>query len=190
MLDEDLRDKEQQNAILRARNKILEEKHNQELLNKYFPNSSSDTQGQNSHTRTFCHSCPSPRPPSSLPTCPSWPRQPARPSHCCLHTPPSHSNSTGSSEIEKRLKKFENHLKEVKETLATIQKDMKTSALKQTTQNLGTNTTTIAPDMDISIASVEEFMPDILETSNEDLNSSDPTNQLLQLMPISTMPIL
>ena len=202
VLDKSIVDKDQELSVCWARIKILEEKQNKDILDKYSLNSSS-----------FQRKCsPVPSPSRAPPTCSYY--TPAAP--CCSHPPPppcsaahmhhsayhscNHHNRTESNdlkrdimEIRRDLDDIRNKINENVTTKVDDLNDISSTAtappiLTQQEQNMNddeasiieeshTNLNESHPNLNESIATVEELMSE----TNLPLNSQDPTIQQLLL---------
>ena len=188
LLDAQVKDKDQERAVLWARIKILEEKQNKEVLDKYFPHPEATVSGQSS-------SSSSPAAPSSSSTsfqsnpCPcTVPStcsgsvfllkppccQPRTHHHCQVQThPQSHSESSHqATEMEKKLESAVKEIEQMKREFMEVKNLLISSKgskhntvplvsgldVLESTEDSPVNS---APSsMNASIASVEEFIVD------------------------------
>ena len=99
MLDSQLKDKDEERAVLYARIKILEEKQNTEILNKYFPHPEAQFKSSSSSSKTptipspqkqscqACQTCPSPAPSCTHTRCSAAPTPTCATVTCACSTP-------------------------------------------------------------------------------------------------------
>ena len=187
ILDAQVKDKDQERAVLWARIKILEEKQNKEVLDKYFPHPEAHVSSQSSSSSRPAPPCPSTSSQSnpcsySVPSACSGPAfllQPPccqpRPHHHChmqAHSQSSTENSHQATEMEKKL---ESALKEIEQMKREF---IEVKNLLISSKGSKPNPVPLVSDMDVaestedspvnsdptsmnaSIASVEEFIVD------------------------------
>ena len=196
LLDTQIKDKDQERAVLWAIIKILEEKQNKEVLDKYFPQPKVPISRQSSSDLPCASSLPS-APSSCASTCPQ-----TNPSHCSVpsmcagsvmmlqpsccqpplhhhcqmqtktHYQPRTESSHQATEIEKKLEsavkdigRMKMEFIELKNLLVSFKgsnpnpvplaRDLDVSESPETATNC-----CAPPSMNVSFASVEEFMTD------------------------------
>ena len=197
ILDQNIIDKDQELSVVWARVKILEEKQNKDILDKYFPHSSNN---QTKNKPTTC--CPSPRaraPPACAPPPPSCSR--CAPISCCTRPPQcpkSNHNISGQfcSDFEISTS---NTLDDIKAKVEAVVLDVESLKNKIMNYQPSYETTSLLPDIedqnndqmsdnkyaksDDSIVSIEEFLCPISDPNTKaPLNFQDLTNQQTELM--------
>ena len=187
-LDFEIKDKDQKISILLARNKILEEKKNEDLMNKYFP-----TSKPSSTTPPFCQG---PSAGASMQPCSHAVRS-CSPHLVCYdfhHQHPHHqlfcqhrtTDPKPLDNITNRVDKIEEELNHIRAFISPSESPDLTPPSDSTTcqSNVAPVVVDDIPDdQDAdhnSIASVEEYIPSVGDFCFEDnqLNSIVPTSQL------------
>ena len=180
ILDKSIVDKDQELSVCWARIKILEEKQNQDILDKYSLNSS-----------TIPRKCsPVPSSPRAPPTCSHFP--PAAP--CCLHSPPppcsayrccSQHNRTEPDDLKRNIVEIRRELNNIRIKInenktskegEPYDNSYATTAPEPTQQEQNNDDVSTLEvlnesqtNLNESLASVEEFMPDV---ENQNVNMS------------------
>ena len=186
-LDADIKDKDQQISVQRAKIKILEDKQNKDILDKYFPRKDPAT------------GSPDPPPSSRSPSHHCGPCSPCIPPPCSFHRPSCLSKHPSNNLVptipEDMINKIETISSEVRKLVDAVNNletkfnnKSKASHIRQTpmfpSSDLHhTQDPVINISHDVSIASVEELMPDVLDsavdnTLTDPLNSKVLTNHL------------
>ena len=208
-LDASVEDKDRRVSVLMARLKLFEDKQNKDAFDKYFPTESN--QHDNKTTPSARSSSTSPQPcqqsscyPPHASKCSSHCSPPPL---CCCHQRTTHchqnSQTFKSSPCQcKATKEFnlkDIELKEISDKIDTVNlntemlktmmedKNIKTKSINEHNHNIDeaqTEAITTEQNLDESIASVEELIPDIGDlpgkpSSQQVLNWILPTNQLL-----------
>ena len=208
VLDKASVDKDQELAVLWARIKILEEKQNQDILNKYsLNNQQADSQTSSSCTsqpptspstcccRSKCYSCTSP--PSSCyyrSTCSAQSNSQNRSHHCCLGNQKMNviHEDTSKDDLKNAIFELKTELMAMKTTLDNIA-SKPDRPQPQTEQNIEAGYSSekdasfpnLPSSPNDSVATIEEFLPDIsapTPSPSNHLNLQNPTNQSQMLM--------
>ena len=189
-LDTDIKDKDQQLSVQRARIKFLEDKHNQDILDKYFPHKEKATQPVRTPPSRHCSPC-DPPPCSYQRTCPPAPCS-------CSGMLSCHNRiATIPDDLLKKVESISDEIQDLLSAVNTLNakvdyleqsKAFQTNKApifsSQTAESHESRETASNTSHDASIVSIEDLISDNLDAAADStetlpLNSVLPTNLLL-----------
>ena len=187
-LDADIKDKDQQLSVQHARIKILEDKHNQDILDKYFPHKDKETVA------------PDPPPPShhcsqcAPPPCTYHRSCNPAPNYCSSKHPCQNLDSSIPEDLVKKVENISNEMRHLLGAVNTLNDkvdDLEQFKASHTNKSrmysvppMESPEEPVPNSNDASIVSIEDLMSDDLDTAADKtdslpLNSLHLTNHLL-----------